>query len=40
MEKIFEPEHDKANKITFAPNEDSDQPGQCDKSLRCPPEEG
>ena len=26
-ERSFEPDHDKTNKITCAPNEDSDQPG-------------
>ena len=32
----LEPLHDKTNKMTFAPSEDSDQPGH---SLRCPHEE-
>ena len=32
-----EPEHDKTNKITCAPHEDSDQPGQSDQSLDYPP---
>ena len=43
--KHFEPPHDKPNKMTFVPSEDSDQPGhppslirvfaQSDQSLRC-----
>ena len=37
----FEPEHDKMNKMTCAPDEDSDQPGHLPSliSLRCPHEE-
>ena len=31
----FEPPHDKTNKMTVPPNEDSDQPAQTDQSLRC-----
>ena len=35
----FEPQHDKTNKMTFAPSEDSDQPRHppslTDRSLRC-----
>ena len=34
----YEPQHDKTNKMTYAPSEDSDQPGQspkCDSSFRC-----
>ena len=36
---IFEPEYDKTNKITYAPSEDSYQPGHppCLISLRCAP---
>ena len=40
---LFEPPHDKTNKVACAPIEDSDQPGnppsQSDQSLRCPHEE-
>ena len=38
---IFEPEHDKSNKITCTPSEDSDQPGHLASlsSLCCPHEE-
>ena len=36
----YEPAHDKTNKLTCAPSEDSDKPGQPMLiSLRCPPEE-
>ena len=34
-----EPPHDKTNKMTCVPSEDSDQPGQSDQSRRCPHEE-
>ena len=39
--KIFEPPHDKTNKVAFAPSEESDQPGHPPSliSLRCPHEE-
>ena len=33
----LELQHDKTNKMTFAPSEDSDKPGH--QSLRCPHEE-
>ena len=33
---LYEPPHEKTNKTSFAPSEDSDQPGQ---SLRCPHKE-
>ena len=38
---IFEPEHDKTNKVACAPSEDSDQPGHLLSlvSLLCPHEE-
>ena len=39
---IDEPPHDKTNKITYSPSEDSCQPGhppKSDQSLRCPHEE-
>ena len=37
---LFEPPHDKNNKMTFAPSEDSDQPGHPPSliSLHCPHE--
>ena len=38
----FEPPHDKTNKMTFAPSEDSESAwasAQSDQSLRCPHEE-
>ena len=37
---IYEPQHDKSNKMTCAPSEDSDQTGQPESDhLRCPLEE-
>ena len=40
---MFEPEHNKTNKMIYAPNKDADQPGhplmQSDQSLHCPPKE-
>ena len=39
LQGINESEHDKTNKMTFAPSEDSDQTGQSDHCLRlalCP----
>ena len=38
---IFEPPHDKTNKMACAPSSDSDQPGHLPSliSLRCPHEE-
>ena len=38
---LYEPQHDKTNKMTCAPSEDSDKPGHpsCLISLRCPHEE-
>ena len=40
-EKVFEPQHDKTNKVACAPSEDSDQPGHPPSliSLCCPHEE-
>ena len=35
----YEPPHDKTNKMSCAPSEDSDQTAQSDQSLRCPHEE-
>ena len=42
LDIINEPEHDKANEMTRAPSENSDQPGRPPSlsSLRCSPEEG
>ena len=39
--RVFEPRHDKTNKKSFSPSEDSDQPGHPPSliSLRCPHEE-
>ena len=39
--KVYEPQHDKTNKMTCEPSEDSDQPGQPHSqiSLRGPAEE-
>ena len=31
----FEPQHDIANKVTYAPNEDSDESGHPDQSSLC-----
>ena len=31
---LIEPPHDKTNKMTFAPSEDSDQPGQLPNLIR------
>ena len=33
-EEAFEPPHDKSNKMTFAPSEDSDQPGHPPSLIR------
>ena len=41
LSTIFEPHHDKTNKMECAPSEDSDQPGHPPSlmSLHCPHEE-
>ena len=36
---LYEPPHDKTNKIACVPSEYSDQPAQSDQSLRCPHKE-